>query len=579
MSKEEYVKDCWKRGESYINSVTDGTLVTNKWIKLAVKEYKLDLKRTDIYFNKDKVDKIFKFFYYLNINPNERFMMFDYQIFLLLALFGFYREDTDTRMVQSVFLFIAKKNGKTTFAAALQLYFLIADGEFSPQSILVASNKTQAMIAVGAASDIVHNSPDLRKRLISTGHSDSRQKITFRDKSKPGYLKAFAPYENRVEGLKPSCGILDEIHLYPDWKLYNAVKSGTIGRKNPMMFAITTAGFIDKSICQELVDIGKNQLESKIERDDSYFYLLYTLDDDDDYNNEANWIKANPGIEEILPMRADLRVKQLQSKQSPLQKANYLTKHLNIFTEEPSDWMAKPVLEKASHKLDINDFKGSDVYMAGDFAKVKDFASITLLFHPTDASGIRLNQDPSAYIIQDNNFYSFTYLFYNKEKQEKTWDGGYSLPQWVEQNYVIQSKKASIDYDEIFDYFKIWDKDFNIIEVKYDPYNKRDIIPNLEDYGIKCTGFPQWHTHYNNPIKTMQQKIIDEQFTFDYNPCVLWQFNNIVLETGRNENQKFVKDKNANPIDAGISNAMAMGAYLDNKVSEGVDFAKIYANI
>lgn len=554
MTKDQYVDHCWELGEEYFKLIEDGTIRANKWIKLAVQRFKHDLKREDLYYDKEKVDKVFKFFYYIFIEPKTRFEPVPYQIFIIMNLFGFYRKKSKKRKYRYAFFFLAKKNGKTTFSAALQLYFMIADSVTDPESILVASNKTQASLASEAAAKIISYSPALRKRLESFGPKDARNRIVFKDKNKAGFCKSFAAFADRLDGFHPSSAILDEVHTYRDYSIYNIVRQGIGVRENPMILAISTAGYIMDSVCHDLFENGKKHLEDIENADDNYFYLLYTLDDGDDPDDSENWVKSNPSIG-YFDIDDFLKNEHTQSFLTEKQRAAFFTKNLNLFTDNPDTWIDKERMSKRFAKVNIDDFKGEDCYLGVDFSKNTDFTSVTLTF-------------------KKEKLYSFTYLFIAKDADKRAdWNGKENIRKWIKMGHIIECDKDIIDYDLIYRYIMEWYEKFNIMQLNYDAAYSREIIPRLNAEGVNCKPYRQGAMSMTGPIKELELKVFDESIIFNYNPCVEWHFNNIVLNENQWGNVMFSKNYKLDPIDAAISNAMSMAAYLQNNTYGDYDLS------
>ena len=280
MQLEEYLEQCWDDCELYIHGVMDDSIKTNKWIKKSVVRYIDDIKkRDDLDYRTEMVEKVYKFFYFVKINIDNKYQQFKllpFQCFIIAALFGFYWKDTNKRRFRYAFLFMARKNGKSVFSAALQIYFLIADGVEDPQSLLLASTREQASICLDYATGIINHSPALRKRLEA-----QRYKIIFKDRTKGGFSKVLASNAHRLDGYSANGAILDEVHAYPDDKLFNVIKSSILARENPMIFLITTAGFSLTSFCYNHMLYCQNILNKDIDND-SLFIMLYTLDEKDD---------------------------------------------------------------------------------------------------------------------------------------------------------------------------------------------------------------------------------------------------------------------------------------------------------
>ena len=160
---DEYVSHCYRLIKEYITGVQDGSIITNKWVKLIIQRYLDTLSRKDIELRIEEPQRVFKFLSLCNLNINNKYQQFiplPFQAFFIWALFSPYYKGTNIRLYNTAFLFMGRKNGKSAFSALLQLYFLLADGVIDAQSILVASSREQAHRVFDFAKGIV-NAPHL----------------------------------------------------------------------------------------------------------------------------------------------------------------------------------------------------------------------------------------------------------------------------------------------------------------------------------------------------------------------------------------------------------------------------------
>lgn len=168
LTPEDYCDRCWQKVDEYIQSVENDEIPTGEDIKLFVKKFKRDIKDPRWDYRVDKADKVFKFFSFLNVDFHDNYVqlpLLSWQCLFLAASFGFYEKNSEKRKIREGLLFIGRKNGKTAFAAALQLYFLLGDGVAVPQSILLANTARQASNALNYAKDILFHSPALEKQI------------------------------------------------------------------------------------------------------------------------------------------------------------------------------------------------------------------------------------------------------------------------------------------------------------------------------------------------------------------------------------------------------------------------------
>ena len=98
-----------------------------------------------------------------------------------------------------------------------------------------------------------------------------------------------------LDGSSPHCAIIDELHAHPTSAVYDVLMSGMGARDQPLLVAITTAGFDQGGVCYSQRSFVKDILEKSV-KDDSTFGIIYTIDEEDDPFDEAVWPKSNPNL-------------------------------------------------------------------------------------------------------------------------------------------------------------------------------------------------------------------------------------------------------------------------------------------
>lgn len=550
LNPDEYCKTQINAAKQYAREVLDGKILVNKWIRLAVERYNRDLENPDYDLRWEEVERGFKFCSLINIKINNKYTQFaplPYQAFILMNLLLFYYKGTDKRRFRYCFLFQARKNGKSVFAAVLGLYFLVADKELDPQTLVLASTREQASILLDYTKSIVINSKALHKKLVLMQYM-----IRYQAERSRGVFKVVASNHNRLDGYSPNCGILDEIHSYPDDGLFRVIKSGILARKNPMVILISTAGFNLDSFCYDLVENCKNILNRTIS-DENFFAMLFTLDEGDDFNDPDTWIKSNPAMGSIL-RKEDLMIEYTQAKNMPSQLPNFLTKNLNVFVESTQNWIEETALRKCFAKVDENELLGRDCYVGIDLSATRDLTSIVLLFEV------------------NGSFKVIPYFFMAKNESKKFRKGGIDLQPWINKGWITECQTSTIDYDLIMGKLSEVSKKFNLLGVTYDPFNSSLLVPQIEELGITCYKFPQTALNFNFPLKFLEKQIYDENIILGENLVLRWNFRNIALYTDSNGNIKIMKNKSADAVDGSVALAMAFGNYIhDNLDVEGIN--------
>jgi len=550
LNSQLYSDSCWEKVQSYIEEVNDGSIIVGKYIKKVVNLYSRMLLQKDKYlYRVDKVDKVFKFFSFLNIelkNKYEQFSLLSWQCFFLAFAFGFYHSsDSEKRVIREAFLFMARKNGKTSFAAALQMYGMLFDGVAVPQSILLANTSQQSSIALNFAKNMVIHTPELRNRLIG-----QRSRIIFKDIEKQGFIQIFSPVDSaRLEGYSPSMAILDEIHGYTDNTIYQAIKTGIGARLNPMIFLISTAGAKNNGFCNEYLKYHQNILDGNIE-DDSVLSMLFQPDPEDDLSNSECWVKANPSLG-IINTLDDLLIAYNSAKHSFADQYFFITKHLNIFYDTPDVWIPEGYLLPLFEDFNETQFYGKDIYIGMDLSKHTDLTSIVV------------------YIPGEEISYAIPYYWMADMPGNVIRKNGKDLSNWIFDCYITKCKSKTIDYDLIFNKIVELNKIYNIVSIQYDLPNSKLLVSNLKDYGFNCEPFIQSAMCFNAPLKMLEEMVYNNNIRMK-NPCLLWNFSNIVLWVDNNANIKIIKNKQLDAVDGCVALAMAIGGWINYKFGDEI---------
>jgi len=555
MPIDTYIKTIWDRFEVWIDGIRDGKVVAGVWLKLAIERFREDLAREDLDMRVNEVERVFKFFYYLSIRKGdhwERFMPIPWQIFVVVNLYGFYYKKSGRRRFRYNYTLVSRKTGKTTFSAILQLFGLVGDKHLSPQSILCANTQTQAGLALKAAKEIVQNSKSLSKRL-KTGKKS--YDIYFRDPDKFGICRTISSNLDSMDGLENSTTLVDELHTMENWDIINILKSGTVSIENALTHYITSAGYSTTSVAYQLFEQGQRVLKREMEND-IFFYLMFTLDFEDDPNDLSVWPKANPSLGETIKLDI-LEGEFTQAKTVKSNLKEFYTKNLNIFTEAGDDEFVEPeYLKKAiEEKVDWSEFEGMECTAGLDLSKTKDLTSFSLVFR------------------KDGQIYVKNISFFPEGAKSRIRESGTDLLPWIRDGLILRCPGGTINYDTVFDEIKRLSQKYIIRRVDYDKYAYNSVIPKIQDLGIPCYEFGQNAMKFNRPLKELQRLFYDENIKFGHNPFLRWQFANVGLYYDGNDNIKILKNtrgrhKSKDSVDAAVATSMALGGLLELEDAE-----------
>ena len=531
------------KGIQYAKDVVSGKILACQWVKLACKRFLDDINSQDYYFDEKKHNILTNFSsvlkHYTSAAAGNPFILESWEDFIICNIFCLYRVDTRKRKYKTAHISVARKNGKTTLAAELGLFALIADGEPAASVIMAANSREQGHIDFDAASAFARQL-DPRKKSLKV----LRNEIVFQKNN--ASLKVISADASTGDGLNPQLVILDELHEAPDSKLFDVLRSGQGFREQPLMLSITTAGFRIGGFCNQYEDYCKEILMGQ-KVDDTLFALLYTLDDGDDWTDESNFIKSNPNLG--VTVKRDWLSEQVnQAKNSPTLEVGVKTKNLNVWCSSSTTWIPEQYIRKSLMDVDLTEFKNKNnylVYLGFDLAAISDLTAVSIMF---------VDPDTEEYF-----FKTWYYL------PKSALDGKYNselYKMWSSKGFLTLTDSETTDYNYIQNQIVYLYETFDVQGVFFDSWNAQMLVNNLTNLGLPMTAYSQSIGNFNKPTKEMERLVLSDKVRFDNNPITRFCFDNVELKVDLNGNSKPVGDHNAKKIDGVISMLNALGGYL-----------------
>jgi phage terminase large subunit-like protein len=558
MDAEQYIKECWDKAAIFINGIKSGEILSNEDIKFAVEYFdrEVELVKNDSYqwiYSFNRVNLVFEFFANLYIQQDEdhpdliQFPLCAWQCFVILFFYGFYDRITLAQRYRTLFILIGRKNGKTTFSFALQLFNLALSDAIDPQCLFIAQNGDSAKQLLNIAKRIIYNSPMLDSDLEIMSKT-----IKFKKSLKNlGYLAIKVHKPDVLHGTSPSFTILDEIHTYKDDGIYNALTSGQGGRKNPLVILSTSGGNKNAIFCNEKIKYSKALLRGKI-KNERFLPFLFSLDDGDNYEDQSLWIKSNPSMHDFPYLKEWLPTEFEEKKYSASGLREFLTYNLNLFIDQKTVWLTEKQIDSLFADIKIEDYKNYDAYLGLDLSAVYDLTALIVLLRHKDTG----------------KFIFIPFLFMAKNPSIFKRRDGNDLGQWAEQGHIhfattTSSDKLVIDYDVILDKIKELKGFFNIKELCYDNKLSYQIISKINnDLGIKNTQpFDHNRENYDRLIDDFEYLMNKDSIVIQRNPAVKWNFTNSKLEYDNRFLKKISRKSSEESIDAAVAVLYAMQAY------------------
>jgi phage terminase large subunit-like protein len=440
------------------------------------------------------------------------------------------------RRFRTAYIEIPRKNGKTTITAGIGLWGLMADREPGAEIYLAATKRDQANIMFKDCKALVRGSDALRKRLKLQSHVISYPELN-------GFLKPISADANSADGFNLHMGLLDEVHKHKSRDLYDVLYTASGAREQPLIVAITTAGYDRTSLCWELHDYSVKVLAGEIE-DDSHFAFLACADDDAPWDDPATWSMANPGLH--ASVSADyLKTLALKAKASPSFENTFRRLHLNQWTEQENRWLRMDHWAAASASYIPEDLRGQPCWAGVDLSKTSDTTAVVLVFPRRDVIWLL----PYCWIPGD------TALRHAREDNVP-------YEAWARHGHIGLTDGDVVDYDVILEHLLALQKVYDLREVAIDPWNASYFAKRAMEAGLPIVEFGQSLRNMSEPSTEFERRLVAGLVRHPGNPVFDWQAGNVSIKRNPDGLIKPVKPKDARKIDLIAATIMGLGRAL-----------------
>ena len=537
-----------KKVKKYINDVLSGRRICGKLERLAVERHLADLENADklkIRFDEVAAMRCISFFSILKHSKGEfsgkRFELEPWQMFIVWVLFGWKRLD-GSRRFRYAYVEVARKNGKTTFAAALSLYMMVLDGEDGAEIYTAATKRDQAKICWTEARNMVGKSPALSNKI-------ARFQSALTMESTLSKMEPLAADSDKLDGLNPHFAVVDEYHAHKTDMLYNVLKSATGARRQPMIFTITTAGFDKTSPCflmrRTYIDVLLG-----IKKQENTFVMIYSADEGDDWKDPKTWAKSNPNMG--ISISAEYLEEEFKSalNRGGSEEVNFKTKNLNQWVDAPTVWIQDEKVRKCSNGTTDADLVGQTCYAGLDLASHVDINALALYF--PELKAIKLH-----YWIPE-------------AKMEENADR-VDYKTWAAEGRIFVTEGNVIDIDAQVEKITEIVRDVNCRNIAFDPAKAyHGTVQGLQKAGLNniLDEFNQSIKTMSEPTRELQRLVESAEVDLMDDPVLRWMFRNAVAVTDANDNIKLHKAKSMNKIDGLTAIINAIGGYMSGAKPE-----------
>lgn len=450
----------------YYQKLNDGTVQAGRWVKLLFQYIQEGLRKKLFFYDHKKAQRAIVFieaFCHHCEGRDDLLKLELWQKAILSVMFGIV-DSTGARQFREVVLIVARKNGKSLLAAAIIAYMTFFDGEYGAKCFCLAPKLDQAEIVYNAFWQTIQKEPELAGMIKS-------RKSDFYVEETNSSIKKIAFNAKKSDGFNPHLTVCDEIASWvgdAGLKQYEVMKSALGARRQPMLLSVSTSGYINGGIYDELFNRGTRFLSGG-SNETRLLPIFYTIDDVDKWNDINEISKANPNLN--ISVSIDYMLEEIAiAEQSLSKKAEFLTKYCNIKQNSSQAWLTSKIIERAEcDAMTMQDFRKCYCVAGVDLSQTTDLTSAVLM------------------IEREGKLYLLAHFWLPAEKlTEATNRDGIPYDEYIQKGWLSLSGDNYVDYKDVFNYLRGAVEQYSLLPLKigYDRYSSQYLIQDLKAYGF-----------------------------------------------------------------------------------------------
>lgn len=485
-------------------------------------------------------------------------------------LYGWHVKDAKGRSVRryrECLMFLPRGNGKTCFVAGHCIYLLLCDNEAGAQVYGAAAEREQAALLFRHAKGMVEQEPELMSRCQIYGGIGHRSIILKSDPSSS--YRVLSAYAKTKHGFNAHAVFVDELHALPDRELVDVLHTsmGKSNRKQPLMVYITTADYDRVSICNEKHDYG-DKVRAGVIDDPAFLPVIYEAGREDDWKDEAVWVKANPNLG--VSVSLDYLQRECKKAQDePAYENTFRRLHLNQKTSTNAKCIPMDQWDACASEINIEQLAGRTAFFAIDIGSKSDFTALAMLFPRDDAETVEVpnynkkDGDEPDTVLVTRRSYDLAMRFWLPEKRVKR-DARMErqIDTWIRHGLIYVTPGSVVDYDVVLASICDLVNMFAVSCIGID-YGMQAVqfSTNLQkvfgDHFVKS--YRQGVISMAAPFREMFELLAMGRLHHDGNPVMRWMASNTVAEERGGGLTKPSKQHSEEKIDGITALVMALG--------------------
>ena len=454
---------------AYYQAIVDGTVSVGKWVRLIYEYIVNGLEKGLFFFDAKKAHRAIRFIetfchHHEGALAPKLIRLELWQKALVSVIFGVV-DSEGLRQFREVFFVVGRKNGKTLLAAAIAEYMSFLDGEYGGRVYFAAPKLEQANLCFEAYHQMILQEPEL-----SALAQKRRTDIYIAENNTTAKPLAFSA--KKSDGLNVHLGVLDECASWQGdqgLKFYEVIKSSMGARRQPLLLAMSTSGYVNDGIFDELMKRATRFLlgDSAEKR---LLPVLYMIDDPERWNDINELRKANPNLG--VSVSVDYLLEEIAiAEQSISRKVEFLTKYCNVKQNSSAAWLSTQAVEKmCGDPLRLEDFRDTYAVAGIDLSQTRDLTAALVV------------------IERNSELYVFAKFFLPAEKiDEATARDGVPYGMYIKRGLLIPSGTNFVDYHDAYAWMTSLVEEYHVYPLMsgYDRYSAQYLVQDMEAYGFR----------------------------------------------------------------------------------------------